>query len=59
MPADHYTLMIHHYMPNSQRLVFVDHAHMVGGKDWDDMTAAFLEDPYPKISPEQPAIIAY
>ncbi len=54
-----YIDMIHHYMPNSQRLVFVDFAHMVGGKDLEDMMTAFLENPYRKISSVYPGIIAY
>ncbi len=54
-----YIDMIHHYMPDSQRMVFIPYAHMVGGKDMETLMAEFLENPYRKISSPQPGIIAY
>ena len=54
-----YIDLIHHYMPNSQRMVFIPYAHMVGGKDMETLMAEFLENPYRKISSPQPGIIAY
>lgn len=54
-----YIDMIHHYMPNSQRMVFIPYAHMVGGKDMETLMAEFLENPYRKIASPQPGIIAY
>jgi pimeloyl-ACP methyl ester carboxylesterase len=54
-----YIDMIHHYMPNSQRLVFVNFAHMVGGPDLKKIMLDFLADPYQKIQSTTPAVLAY
>jgi pimeloyl-ACP methyl ester carboxylesterase len=50
---------IHHYMPNSQRLLFINYSHMVGGPDMDHFMTQFLDDPYKKIEPGNKNIIAY
>ena len=50
---------IHHYMPNSQRFLFINYCHGVGSVDMDRFMAEFLDDPYKKIEPENPGIIAY
>jgi len=50
---------IHHYMPNSQRFLFIKYCHGVGGPDMDQFMAQFLDDPYKKIQSENKDIIAY
>jgi pimeloyl-ACP methyl ester carboxylesterase len=48
---------IHHYLPNSQRLVFPHRSHVVFFNDeMDAPMRAFLNDPYKKISPPPDAI---
>ncbi len=55
-----YIDMIHHYMANSQRLLFTRRSHMVlGGKDGDALIKSFLDNPHEKIKPDQKDIIAY
>jgi hypothetical protein len=54
-----YIDLIHHYMPNSQRLLFIHFPHMVGGKEWHDDMVKFLNNPYQKIASGGPDIIAY
>jgi len=41
-----YIDMIHHYMPNSQRLLFTLRSHMVGGGLLEPFINEFLEHPY-------------
>jgi pimeloyl-ACP methyl ester carboxylesterase len=50
---------IHHYMPNSQRFLFINYCHGVGGPDMDRFMAEFLDDPYKKIVTGNKDIIAY
>jgi pimeloyl-ACP methyl ester carboxylesterase len=50
---------IHHYMPNSQRLLFNNRAHMVGGSYYNQAVADFLDNPFAKIISTQNDIIAY
>jgi pimeloyl-ACP methyl ester carboxylesterase len=55
-----YMDMIRHYMPNSQRFLFVNRSHMVFG--WElgrPIVQQFLDDPYRKIGSENKDIIAY
>jgi hypothetical protein len=46
-------------MPNTQRLLFINYSHMVGGPDMDRFMTQFLDDPYKKIEPGNKNIIAY
>lgn len=50
---------IHHYMPNSQRLLFLNHAHMVGWREMTQFVQLFLNDPYQKLKSDNAAIVTY
>jgi pimeloyl-ACP methyl ester carboxylesterase len=55
-----YIDMIHHYMPNSHRLLYVNRSHMVlGGAIGNAIIRDFLNNPYKKIEPGNKGIIAY
>jgi pimeloyl-ACP methyl ester carboxylesterase len=54
-----YIDMIHHYMPNSQRLVVINRSHMTGSREMGDLIQQFLDNPYKKIVSENKDIIAY
>jgi succinate dehydrogenase flavin-adding protein (antitoxin of CptAB toxin-antitoxin module) len=54
-----YIDLIHHYMPNSQRLLFINRGHGTGSKEQDLLMQPFLEDPWKKISSNYKDIIAY
>jgi pimeloyl-ACP methyl ester carboxylesterase len=54
-----YIDMIHHYMPNSQRLLFLNRSHMVGGPDMGRMMQLFLDNPYQKLPADNAAIVVY
>ena len=55
-----YIDMIHHYMNNSQRLLFNNRSHGVfGGMAGDAIMKLFLDNPFNKIEPVQKDIIAY
>ncbi|SFD88856.1 alpha/beta fold hydrolase [Spirosoma endophyticum] len=54
-----YIDMIHHYMPNSQRLLFRKRAHGVGGDDMTRFMQLFLDNPYQKIESNKVDIVAY
>jgi pimeloyl-ACP methyl ester carboxylesterase len=55
-----YIDMIHHYMPNSQRLLYLNRSHMVlGGPVGNAMITEFLNNPFKKVDPGQKDIIAY
>jgi pimeloyl-ACP methyl ester carboxylesterase len=55
-----YIDMIHHYMPNSQRLLYTNGAHMViGGRDWDTFVRNFLNNPYQAVVTKRSDVIAY
>lgn len=54
-----YIDMIHHYMPNSQRLLFINRGHGVGGEDMNRFIQRFLDKPYRKVELEKKDIIAY
>jgi hypothetical protein len=52
--------MIHHYLPNSQRLLYLNRSHMVlGGPVGNAMMRDFLNNPFKKVNPDQKDIIAY
>lgn len=50
---------IHHYMPNSQRLLFVTRSHMVSSRYFDKLVAQFLDHPFEKIVSDQKDVIVY
>lgn len=55
-----YIDMIHHYMPNSQRLLYTNKSHMVlGGKESYRIMKMFLDNPLRKIETEDKDIIVY
>lgn len=54
-----YIDMIHHYMPNSSRLLFVNRSHGVSGTDMAHFMELFLDNPYQKIESDNKGIIAY
>ncbi|HEX2846134.1 MAG TPA: alpha/beta fold hydrolase [Chitinophagaceae bacterium] len=55
-----YIDMIRHYMPNSQRLLFINRSHMVlGGPVGNAIMKKFLDDPFEKIRRDEKNIIAY
>jgi hypothetical protein len=55
-----YIDMIHHYMPNSQRLLYINRSHMVlGGAVGNAIIKKFLDNPFKKIRPDNKDIIAY
>ncbi len=55
-----YIDMIHHYLPNSQRILCISQPHMVfGTKGISTIIEAFLDDPFKKISSTQKDIIVY
>lgn len=50
---------IHHYLPNSQRLLFKRYSHGVGGPDVNHLVHQFLNNPYQKLKSDKPEIVAY
>jgi pimeloyl-ACP methyl ester carboxylesterase len=55
-----YIDLIHHYMTNSQRLLFTQRSHMVlGGKEVDDIMKPFLDNPFKKIESGPKDVIVY
>ncbi|GAB3995544.1 alpha/beta hydrolase [Spirosoma daeguense] len=54
-----YIDMMHHYMPNSQRLLFKNKAHGVGGADWNLFMKQFLNNPYQKLTSNKKEIVVY
>jgi pimeloyl-ACP methyl ester carboxylesterase len=50
---------IHHYLPNSQRFLFLNRGHGVGGKDMDMLFTEFLDNPYRKIGSPNATVKAY
>jgi hypothetical protein len=54
-----YIDMIHYDLPNSQRFLFLNRSHGVGGKDWNSLMRQFLNTPYQKLVSENKAVIAY
>jgi pimeloyl-ACP methyl ester carboxylesterase len=49
-----YNDIIHHFTPNSQRLLFTDKSHgpLLNTKVGDELLSTFLSDPYKKIVPD-------
>lgn len=54
-----YIDMIHHYLPNSQRLLFLNRSHGVGGPGWNEARRQFLDDPFAKIVLRDVSVVAY
>jgi len=54
-----YIDMIHHYMPNSQRALFKNRAHGVGGPDWLALQQAFLDNPFQPLTSGNTAVTVY
>jgi pimeloyl-ACP methyl ester carboxylesterase len=56
-----YNDLIHHYMPNSQRLIFTDktHAPLLNTKVGDELIAAFLDNPHQQVKPDGKTVITY
>ncbi|GAB4022643.1 alpha/beta fold hydrolase [Spirosoma koreense] len=50
---------IHHYMPNSQRLLFLNRAHGVGGPDFNRFLQQFLNNPYQPLTSDNQEIVVY
>lgn len=55
-----YIDMIRHYMPNSQRLLYINRSHMVlGGRVGNLFMQNFLNNPFKKIESAEKDIITY
>lgn len=54
-----YIDMIHHYMPESQRLLFTTRGHGIGSGNLQPFLLQFLDDPYKKLRSEKADIIVY
>ncbi|MEO5996373.1 MAG: alpha/beta fold hydrolase [Chitinophagaceae bacterium] len=54
-----YMSMIRHYMPNAQSFLFKHQFHMIGGKDFNEMTQRFIDSPYKKIDVDNSNIVPY
>lgn len=54
-----YIDMIHHYLPNSQRLLFSNRGHGVGGEEMTRFMQQFLNNPHQKLKSIAKDIIAY
>jgi pimeloyl-ACP methyl ester carboxylesterase len=54
-----YMDMIHHYMPNSQRVLFKNRGHGVGSPEWRELQQKFLDNPFEPLTSINPAVIVY
>ncbi len=56
-----YNDLIHHFIPNSQRLIFTDktHAPLLNTKVGDELLAQFLANPMQKVIPDGKSVVAY
>ncbi|WP_338876461.1 alpha/beta fold hydrolase [Spirosoma sp. SC4-14] len=50
---------LHHYMPNSQRVLFKLRSHGVGGPEWARLMQEFLANPYRKLTSGKPELVVY
>jgi TAP-like protein len=57
----YYNDLAHHYMPNSQRLLFVNRTHgaALNTREEDILIAAFLEHPFQIVKPDGKSVITY
>lgn len=58
-PSKLYIDRIHHYMPTSQRLLFLNRAHMVSGPEMDCFVQTFLTNPHKKVVSDRQEIVVY
>jgi len=54
-----YIDQIHHYMPNSQRLLFTNRGHMTGSRYFDELLGRFLNNPFEKLQSVQDDVVVY
>ena len=54
-----YIDLIHHYFPNSQRVLFTNRAHGVNSEDWRRLMQQFLDTPLKKLESDKKEIIVY
>ena len=54
-----YIDMIHHYMPNSHRLLFINRSHGMGGGQLQPFILQFLDNPYQKLTSDKKDVIIY
>jgi hypothetical protein len=54
-----YIDIIHHYLPNSQRFLFLNRSHGVGGPTLNELKQQFLNNPYGKLVLHDPTVVAY
>ncbi|MES2277306.1 MAG: alpha/beta fold hydrolase [Bacteroidota bacterium] len=54
-----YMDLIHHYMPNGQRFLFLNRSHGIYGKDWSNLVQQFLNNPYKTATSGNPMVVAY
>jgi len=57
----YYNDLIHHYMPNSQRLLFIDKTHgpLLNTREGDELLAAFLAHPFSPVVADGKKVKAY
>ena len=57
----YYNDLIHHYMPNSQRLLFTDKTHgpLLNTREGDELLATFLKHPYSPVIVDGKKVKAY
>lgn len=57
----YYNDLIHHYMPNSQRLLFIDKTHgpLLNTREGDELMAAFLAHPFIPVVTDGKKVKAY
>jgi pimeloyl-ACP methyl ester carboxylesterase len=54
-----YIDMIHHYLPNSYRFLFLNRSHGVGGPTLNDLKRQFLDNPHERPVLHDSTVIAY
>jgi pimeloyl-ACP methyl ester carboxylesterase len=56
-----YNDIIHHYMPNSQRLLFINKTHgpTLNTREGDILIAAFFDHPYQLLKPDGKTVLSY
>ncbi|BAU53715.1 alpha/beta fold hydrolase [Mucilaginibacter gotjawali] len=56
-----YNDLIHHYMPNSQRILFSQRQHgpLLNSRDGDEFIGHFLDHPFGKLSSDNKEIVVY
>lgn len=54
-----YMDMIHHYMPNSRRVLFKNRGHGVGSPEWRVLQQLFLDDPSQPLTSSNKDVLVY